>query len=130
MGVEAITEVSKRAGKPFVPPLDSYEIRSERWEECEYHCFRDETGQVLVAFWEGEPGVVHLGPWPYDELCILLDGRVAVIAEEGGRREFVAGESFVVPRSFSGAWETVEPSRKIFVAIDTRVAAPTPAPSS
>jgi uncharacterized cupin superfamily protein len=33
--------------------------------------------------------------------------------------EFAGGESFVVPRSFSGTWETVEPSRKIFVAIDT-----------
>jgi hypothetical protein len=27
--------------------------------------------------------------------------------------------TFVIPRSFSGTWETVETSRKIFVAIDT-----------
>lgn len=124
MGVDAIRAVSKEAGEPFVPPLDSYELRSERWVECEYHCFRDETGQVLVAFWEGEPGVVHLGPWPYDELCVLLEGRVALVDEDGGRREFAAGESFVVPRTFAGTWETVEPSRKIFVAIDTRAAPP------
>lgn len=118
-GVDAISVVSKAAGEAFVPPLDSYEIRSERWEECEYHCFRDPSGQVLVAFWEGEPGIVHLGPWPYDEVCVLLEGKVALIDEQGDRREFEAGESFVVPRSFSGTWETVEPSRKIFVAIDT-----------
>jgi uncharacterized cupin superfamily protein len=120
MSVDSITLVSKEAGTPFVPPLESYDLRSERWEECEYHCFRDPSGQVLVAYWEGEPGAVHLGPWPYDELCILLGGKVALIDEDGGRREFAAGESFVVPRSFAGTWETLEPTRKIFVAIETR----------
>jgi uncharacterized protein len=119
MSVDDIALVGKESGQPFVPPLESYEIRSERWEEREYHCFRDPTEQVLVAYWEGEPGIVHLGQWPYDELCVLLEGRVALVDEAGGRREFAAGQSFVVPRSFSGTWETVEPSRKIFVAIDT-----------
>ena len=122
MGVDSVVLVSKEAGDAFVPALDSYELRSEQWEECEYHCFRDPSGQVLVAFWEGEPGVVRLGQWPYDEVCILLEGKVAVVDDEGGRREFVAGQSFVVPRSFSGTWETVERSRKIFIAIDTDAA--------
>lgn len=118
-GIEALSLITKDAGVPFVPPLDGYEIRSERWQECEYHCFRDPTGEVLVAFWEGEPGIVYLGPWPCDEVCVLLEGRVALVDEDGGRREFIAGDSFVIPRSFSGTWETLEPSRKIFVAIDT-----------
>lgn len=26
-----------------------------------------------------------------------------------------AGESFVIPRGFSGTWEVVEPTRKIYV---------------
>lgn len=123
MSVDAIAIVSKETGRAFVPPLEGYEVRSERWEECEYHCFRDPSGEVLVAVWEGNPGVVYLGPWPYDEVCVLLEGRVALIDEDGGRREFVAGDSFVIPRSFSGTWETIEPSRKIFVAIDTTTGA-------
>ena len=118
-GVQAVSPITKDAGVPFVPPLDGYQLRSERWEECEYHCFRDPTGNVLVAFWEGEPGSVYLGAWPYDEVCVLLEGRVALVDEDGGRREFAAGDSFVIPRSFSGTWETIERSRKIFVAIDT-----------
>jgi uncharacterized cupin superfamily protein len=119
MSVDDIALVNKESGRPFVPPLESYDIRSKRWEEREYHCFRDATEQVLVAYWEGGPGAVHLGPWPYDELCVILEGRVALVDEDGGRREFAGGESFVVPRSFSGTWETVEPTRKIFVAIGT-----------
>jgi uncharacterized cupin superfamily protein len=119
MSVDTIHEVSKEAGTPFVPPVDSYEVRSASWVETEYHCFRDPSGQVLVAMWEGEPGTVYLGPWPYDEICVLLEGRVALIDEDGGRREFEAGQSFVVPRTFSGAWETMEASRKVFVAVET-----------
>lgn len=118
-GIDAVSLITKDAGVPFVPPLDGYELRSERWEECEYHCFRDPTGNVLVAFWEGAPGIVYLGQWPYDEVCVLLEGRVALVDEDGGRREFAAGDSFVIPRSFSGTWETVEATRKIFIAIDT-----------
>jgi uncharacterized cupin superfamily protein len=119
MSVDTIRLLSEEAGTPFVPPVDSYEVRSESWVECEYHCFRDPTGQVLCAVWTGEPGVVYHGPWPKDEVCILLSGRVALEDEEGGRREFQAGDSFIVPRTFSGAWETIEPARKIFIAIDT-----------
>jgi uncharacterized protein len=118
-GIDAVSLITKDAGVPVVPPLDGYELRSERWDECEYHCFRDPTGNVLVAFWEGQPGIVHLGQWPYDEVCVLLEGRVALVDEDGGRREFTAGDSFVIPRSFSGTWETVEATRKIFIAIDT-----------
>jgi uncharacterized cupin superfamily protein len=119
MGVDDIRAISKEAGTPYVPPPTDYEIRSEQWVESEYHCFRDPSDRVLCAFWEGEPGTVHLGPWPYDEVCVIASGRVALIDEAGGRREFGAGDAFVVPRSFSGSWETIEPSRKVFIAIDT-----------
>ena len=116
VSVELIREIAKEAGTPYVPPESDYEVRSERWVECEYHCFSD-PGRVLCAFWEGDPGAVHLGPWPYDEVCVLVSGRVALVDDEGGRREFRAGDAFVIPRSFSGTWETIEPTRKVFVAV-------------
>lgn len=122
--VSEIRTVSREDGTPFVPPLSSYELRSETWVETEYHCFRDATGQVLCAVWEGEPGAVYLGPWPYDELCVMLSGSVALVDEDGGRRSFGAGDAFLIPRSFSGTWETIEPSRKIFVAIGAPSAPP------
>jgi uncharacterized cupin superfamily protein len=118
-GVESVQPVSIAAGTRFVPPLEGYEVRSESWVEAEYHCFRDPTGTVLCAAWQGEPGTVYLGPWPYDEVCVLLSGAVAIVDEAGSRREFEAPEAFVIPRTFSGSWETMEPTRKIFVAIAT-----------
>lgn len=47
----------------------------------------------------------------------MLTGMVALVDHTGARREFGAGEAFWVPRGFSGTWETVEPSTKIFVAL-------------
>ncbi len=108
-------------GTPFVPSIDDYHQPSPGWAETEYHCFRDPSDQVLVAAWTGEPGEVGLPVWPYDEVCVLVEGRVAIRAADGSRREFGAGEAFVVPRGFSGVWETLEPTRKVFVAIETAI---------
>lgn len=119
MSVELIQRVDKASGRPFVPPASDYEIRSDEWVECEYHCYSSSADKVTCAFWEGEPGVVYLGSWPYDEICVLQKGRVALIDESGARREFSAGESFFIPRAFSGTWETIEPSAKVFFAIET-----------
>src|SRR3546814_3029394 len=52
-----------------------------------------------------------------DLVCIMISGRVALIDLDGNRREFSAGEAFFVPQSFRGTWETVEPSKKFFVAL-------------
>lgn len=116
-GIDEIQVVSREAGTRYVPDPSSYEVRSDAWVEAEYHCFRDASDRVLCATWEGEPGTVYLGPWPYDELCVILSGSVALIDEQGRRRAFGPGDAFVIPHSFSGTWETIEPSRKIFVAI-------------
>jgi uncharacterized cupin superfamily protein len=66
---------------------------------------------------------LELRPYPYDEVGIMLSGRVALIDEDGGRREFSGGDASFVARTFSGTWETIEPSVKICIGYD-----PPPAP--
>ncbi|HLM31444.1 MAG TPA: cupin domain-containing protein [Solirubrobacterales bacterium] len=116
-GIEVIKPLSAETGTAFVPPTEAYETVSAEWRETEYHSFRDPSDNVLGAYWEGEPGLVRLGTWPYDELCVLLSGRLALIDDDGNRVEFAAPQAFVIPRTFSGSWETIESTRKIFVAI-------------
>lgn len=123
MSIDSIRVISQEEGMPFVPPIEQFEVLSETWRECEYRCFETEDKRSLGGVWEGEPGALKLTPWPYDEVCVLLSGRVALQDENGGRREFAAGEAFFVPRTFQGTWETIEPSRKIFVAIDVETSA-------
>lgn len=117
-GVDVIRTISREAGEPVVPEWDAGSA-SPDWRECEYRCFKDVTGQLFGGLWEGDPGSLRMSPYPYDEVCVMLEGRVALVDEDGGRREFTAGEAFFVPRSFSGTWETIEPSRKVFIGFDS-----------
>ena len=116
MSVHDIRVISQEAGTPFVPPIADEDVLSERWEECEYRCFVDATGKLLGGTWAGEPGDLRLDPYPYDEICIIQEGRVALVDLDGEERTFGSGDAFFVPRSFSGTWRTIEPTRKIFIA--------------
>ena len=113
MGIEQIIRIAPGHGTSVVPDPADYASVSPGWKEVEHRGPRPLDS--LIGFWEGEPGSVALRPWPYPELCILLSGRVALVDEDGQRAEFGAGEAFFVPPSFSGTWETLEPTTKVFV---------------
>lgn len=113
--IDAVTTVD-RSGVRVVPDASGYDSVSDGWVEAEYRAV-ELADDSLGGLWEGEPGRVSFESWPYTEFCVMISGRVAVIDAAGGRREFGAGEAFVVPRGFRGTWETVEPSVKYFVAM-------------
>jgi uncharacterized cupin superfamily protein len=119
MSIDLITELAAGVGERVVPALSDYDDVSDVWIEAEHRVPPMSCG-ATVGFWEGQPGAVRLDPWPYDELAVMLTGRVALVDDSGARREFAAGQAFLVPQEFSGVWETIEPSTKIFVAFPPR----------
>jgi uncharacterized cupin superfamily protein len=88
-----------RSGNPLQALLNAYSSA----DEC-FHC-----GQ-----WSCEPGAWRV-EYSEDELCHLLQGRIRLIDETGGAVEFGVGDSFVIPAGFRGIWETLEPTRKVYV---------------
>lgn len=112
-GVKVLTPGTLTASQP---PLESYDTVSDDWNENEY---RIDLGSPAVegGYWSGSAGSVSFDSWPYNELCIILKGRVRVEAAEGGSKDFGAGESFLIPQGFSGVWHTLEPTEKIFVGV-------------
>jgi uncharacterized cupin superfamily protein len=114
--VTAIRALTPAALTASAPPLESYDSVSPDWEEHEY---RVELGSASVeaGYWTGSRGSVGFDSWPYNELCVILKGRVRVEAADGGVRDFGAGESFLIPQGFSGVWHTLEPTEKIFVGV-------------
>ena len=121
MGIETVQRLGRGRGIRAVPALDDYDARSEVWIEAE-HRAEIADSSALVGFWEGEPGWVRFESWPYNEVCVILSGRVAVEDESGQRAVFGAGEAFVVPFGFQGTWHTLEPTEKIFVGIESHAA--------
>ncbi|MDR6636979.1 cupin domain-containing protein [Paenarthrobacter nitroguajacolicus] len=103
-------------GVSVVPDSSLYSDSSGEWSEAEHHAPLSNT-RSQVAAWEGQPGWVRIDNWPYHEVCVIQEGRVAVEDTAGLRREFGSGEAFVIPAGFSGIWHTLEPARKIFVGI-------------
>jgi uncharacterized cupin superfamily protein len=118
MDVSLIIAIEPGMRLPYVPPLTDYKASSPSWAEAEYHCLDLASSRVRVGYWAGNTGTVTLDPWVYTEVCSILSGRVAVVDPAGGRREFKAGDGFIVPKGFVGEWVTIEPSTKIYLAID------------
>lgn len=113
-----IVKLGSESFSRHVPPLSDYREASESWSEAEYRCYETDGKKVTVGFWTGEAGRISLDPWPYTEVCSIVSGRVALQDQRGQEIIFGAGEGFIVPKGWAGAWITLEQSSKFFVMID------------
>ena len=71
-------------------------------------------GKLFAGVWESTPGKWHIvyEEWEY---CSILSG-VSVITRDGEAPLRVdAGDVFVIRPGFTGTWEVVETTRKLFV---------------
>lgn len=116
MSIDQIRAVTIEESVRAIPDPASYDSITADWTEVEYRAV-DIAEDSLGGLWAGEGGSISFDAWPYTEFCVMLEGRVALTDREGNRREFTAGDAFVVPKGFAGTWSTVEPSRKYFVAM-------------
>lgn len=117
MSINQVTSIELGVGTAVVPQWPA-DMASPHWLETEYRSFANRSGSLFGGTWRGEPGTLVLEAYPYNEICVMLSGRVALIDEQGGRKEFGQGESFFVPKGFSGTWVTLETSSKIFIAVE------------
>ena len=58
--------------------------------------------------------------WQYDatEECLLLEGRVAVTAEDGSTVEFGSGDFVTFPKGLRCRWKITEPVKKHYHFIE------------
>ncbi len=74
--------------------------------------FAAAKGALRIGVWEGGPGILRLTNYPHDEYCLMVSGQVVVTDEAGHKSTFRAGDSFVVPKGFSGSWDMKTKMRK------------------
>ncbi len=106
-----------RAGESIADPAQPEKLvagsgRAELW-----NAFSDSSGRFHVGHWRAEPGVRRVS-YSEDELCVLLEGRARITDEAGASVEFGPGDAFVIPRGFTGTWETVEPLTKLYAILE------------
>jgi len=79
-----------------------------------WHHFTSADGRFFAGLWQAEPGCweVH---YSENEFCQILAGR-SILRDSGGHERLVqSGDNFVIPAGFSGQWEVVETTKKIYV---------------
>ncbi len=77
------------------------------------------SGDVLVQIgvWEAGAGKTTLKHFPFTEYVLMISGSVIVTEEDGTSRSFVAGDTFVIPKGWSGIWDVQERMKKQIVRI-------------
>jgi uncharacterized cupin superfamily protein len=68
-----------------------------------------------VAFWESKAGGLRSFNYPKDEFIYILEGGVVTTDANGTKREFHAGDAFVLPKGWVGLWEMNSHFKKIIV---------------
>lgn len=94
-------------------PDDNRIVSGDPVQSARNH-YTDATGRFSAGEWSCAVGAWRVR-YTEEEFCHLLEGRVALTGDDGDRREFAAGDRFVIPAGFNGIWETIETARKIYV---------------
>lgn len=109
----SVVAVTRDGIEPSIPTIGPDDVLSASWSEQAWNRLVT-GGGVAIGSWHGEPGRLRIDDQPHDELSVIQAGRVAIVADDGARSEFGPGEAFVLRTGFSGVWETLEPTDKIY----------------
>jgi len=74
--------------------------------------------ELVIIVYEDEAATFAINePFPYDEFVTVLSGKLVLTDAADRVQEFVAGESAVVPKGFTGIWK-MEGKYRELVAIE------------
>jgi uncharacterized cupin superfamily protein len=82
--------------------------------------YTDPSAKFLTGIWQSEVGKWRIH-YTEEEYCQILEGSSILTDELGNAVTVSSGEHFVIPRGFSGTWEVLETTRKIYVIYEAGV---------
>lgn len=74
-------------------------------------------GATEAGLWACTPGGWAITDRPDTEVVLILEGRVRMTDAGGDSREIGPGEVMVLPKGWSGRWEVLETTRKLYVVV-------------
>ena len=80
------------------------------------------AGDIVSSVVDSEPTKFEVEDIGFDEFIHVLDGTLILTDKEGHAQQFEAGEFLVMPKGFSGTWETRGNYREL-VVIESKTAA-------
>lgn len=79
--------------------------------------YDEERTQTTIGIWESDAGVVRFDPYPFDELCVVVEGEVQLSEDGGGSDVFRSGDVFLIKKSFRGIWSMPDKLKKYYVEL-------------
>lgn len=77
-----------------------------------------------VGVWEAGESKTYLEDYPFTEYVLMISGHLVVTNDDGSENAFKAGDTFVIPKGFSGVWDIRERMKKQMVQIGDPTARP------
>ena len=74
-------------------------------------------GKMHAGLWECGAGSFAIPAHASTEFCVILEGSVVVEDAGGVRREFRAGDSFIVPEGLKSIWHVSDHVKKAYVCV-------------
>jgi uncharacterized cupin superfamily protein len=114
MNPDKLAGVDLPAGEPFIAPEAVLEGSHRPRGEVLY-----QGKELIMEVYEDDQATFAVtDPFPFDEFVWVLSGKL-ILTDAGGQvHEFVAGDSLVVPKGFTGTWKMLGNYREL-VAIGT-----------
>ncbi len=111
---DKLAGVDLSAGEPFVAPEAILDGSPRPRGDVLYH-----GKELIMEVYEDDAATFAItDPFPLDEYVLVLSGKL-ILTDAGGQvHEYVAGDSLVVPKGFTGTWKMLGNYREL-VAIGT-----------
>jgi uncharacterized cupin superfamily protein len=70
--------------------------------------------ELITEVYEDDPATIsYEEPFPHDEFILILSGKLILTGSDGVSQEYVAGDSLVLPRGFTGTWQMLGNYREL-----------------
>mgnify|MGYP003650946272 CR=1 FL=1 len=116
MNVHLLAESTAETETYFLAPE---KLLSGNPEQSVRVTYTDATEQFFAGTWSSDVGKWRIN-YTEEEYCEIIEGTSIITSDDGAATTVTSGDSFVVPRGFSGTWEVVEPTSKKFVIYERR----------
>ena len=95
--------------------LDPDDFQSELPEQYWHLYYENEEIGLTVGVWTTTTMQEAFGPYPGDEFMCILEGQVAMVAEDGSEKLIKSGETFCVKNGTATSWKQIGFLRKFFM---------------
>jgi uncharacterized protein len=85
-------------------------------QEFAHLFFEKATPAAKIGIWASEPGTVRFDSYPFDELCVIVEGRL-ILRSDGEDEVFAEGDVFLVREGWRGDWIMEERLKKFYVEL-------------